>query len=116
MAATEPLPPLTFLSKETIKRLLKDVKEIIANPLVSHGIHYKHHDTNLLKGHALIIGPRDTPYAGGYYLFEFIFFIYWHFSRNKKEYLIFELNTLDTSLISFTLISFLKYVNILIDV
>lgn len=73
MAATEPLPPLTFLSKETIKRLLKDVKEIIANPLVSHGIHYKHHDTNLLNGHALIIGPRDTPYAGGYYLFEFIF-------------------------------------------
>ena len=72
MANAEPKPEI-FLSKETIKRLIKDIKEIMANPLVSHGIHYKHHDTNMLKGHALIIGQQYTPYAGGYYLFEFKF-------------------------------------------
>ena len=58
------------ISKETISRLIKDVKEIIKNPLESHGIYYKHDDDDLLKGKALIIGPQGTPYENGFYLFE----------------------------------------------
>ena len=58
------------ISKETISRLIKDVKEIIKNPLESHGIYYKHDDEDLLKGKALIIGPQGTPYENGFYLFE----------------------------------------------
>ena len=49
------------ISKETISRLIKDVKEIIKNPLESHGIYYKHDEEDLLKGKALIIGPQGTP-------------------------------------------------------
>lgn len=61
------------ISKETISRLIKDVKEIIKNPLESHGIYYKHDDEDLLKGKALIIGPQGTPYENGFYLFEIIY-------------------------------------------
>jgi ubiquitin-protein ligase len=62
-----------FISKDTISRLLKDVKQIIKNPLTDNGIYYIHDDTNMMKGYALIIGPEDTPYFGGYYFFELHF-------------------------------------------
>jgi len=61
------------ISKETIQRLLKDVKNIIKNPLTDNGIYYRHDEEDMMKGYALIIGPEDTPYFGGYYFFEFKF-------------------------------------------
>ena len=62
-----------FISKETISRLLKDVKNIIKNPLTEQGIYYTHDDEDLLKGYACIVGTEDTPYFGGYYFFELKF-------------------------------------------
>jgi ubiquitin-conjugating enzyme E2 Z len=59
-----------IISKETVTRLLKDVKQIIKNPLTDNGIYYIHDEDDMLKGYALIIGPSDTPYYGGYYFFE----------------------------------------------
>ena len=59
-----------FISKETINRLLKDVKDIIKTPLNSEGIYYHHDDSDMLKGYAMIVGPSDTPYFGGFYFFE----------------------------------------------
>jgi len=56
-----------IISKETINRLLKDIKQIIKNPLVDEGIYYIHDDTDMMKGYAMIIGPTDTPYFGGFY-------------------------------------------------
>jgi ubiquitin-protein ligase len=61
------------LSKETIQRLIKDVKGILKNPLDDHGIYYHHDEENILSGYAMIVGPSDTPYYAGYYLFEFKF-------------------------------------------
>jgi ubiquitin-protein ligase len=61
----------TFISKDTITRLLKDIKQILKNPLTESGIYYIHDDTDMMKGYALIIGPSDTPYFGGNYFFEF---------------------------------------------
>ena len=58
------------ISKETINRLLKDIKMIIKNPLIEQGIYYIHDDTDMMKGYAMIIGPSDTPYFGGFYFFE----------------------------------------------
>ena len=60
----------TFISKESINRLLKDVKQIIKNPLTDQGIYYIHDDSDMLKGYAMIIGPSETPYFGGFYFFE----------------------------------------------
>ena len=60
----------TLITKNTIARLLKDIKHIIKNPLTENGIYYIHDDSDMLKGYALIIGSSDTPYFGGNYLFE----------------------------------------------
>ena len=61
------------LSKETIRRLLNDVKTIINTPLTDHGIYYSHDEDDIMKGYALIIGPSETPYFGGFYFFELHF-------------------------------------------
>ena len=58
------------LSKDTIKRLAKDVKQLIRHPLTQDGIYYVHDDENILRGYALIIGPSGTPYSYGNYLFK----------------------------------------------
>lgn len=68
-----PTPAQITLSKDTVKRLIKDVREIIKNPLTSHGIHYHHNKDDILCGQAMIIGPKDTPYEQGYYFFDFKF-------------------------------------------
>lgn len=61
---------IQIIKKENIKRLLRDVKQILQNPLTDQGIYYIHDDADMLKGYALIIGPSDTPYFGGNYFFE----------------------------------------------
>ena len=76
----------TVLSANTIKRLLQDVKQIIKNPLNDNGIYYIHDDTDMLKGYALIIGPEDTPYFGGYYFFEFTYPTDYPYSPPKVKY------------------------------
>ena len=40
------------------------------NPLTENGIYYIHDDTDMMKGYAMIIGPSDTPYFGGFYFFK----------------------------------------------
>ena len=50
-----------------------DVRDILKNPLHEHGIHYAHDENDILKGKALIIGPPNTPYEGGYFFFKFQF-------------------------------------------
>ena len=76
----------TFVSKETINRLLKDVKDIIKNPLTDQGIYYIHDDTDMLKGYAMIVGPSDTPYFGGFYFFELIYPYDYPHSPPKVKY------------------------------
>jgi ubiquitin-protein ligase len=75
------------ISRETVSRLLKDVRQIIRHPLTDNGIYYVHDDVNMLKGYAMIIGPADTPYFGGYYFFEFNFPFDFPFSPPKVKYM-----------------------------
>ena len=56
--------------KENINRLIKDIRTIKKNPLTEHNIYYAHDEDNILKGYALIIGPKDTPYYGGFYFYN----------------------------------------------
>ena len=76
-----------IIKKETIQRLIKDVKNLINNPLTDHGIYYSHDETDMLNGYALIIGPEDTPYYGGFYFFEFKFPHDYPYSPPKVTYL-----------------------------
>ena len=61
------------ITKETAHRLAKDIRDITKNSLNDMGIYYIHHDTNMLKGYALIIGPENTLYEGGYFFFNIDF-------------------------------------------
>ena len=62
-----------FVKKETIHRIISDVKELMMNPLHEQNIYYDHDEDNILIGYALIIGTKDTPYENGYYFFKFEF-------------------------------------------
>ena len=75
------------ISRETIHRLLADVKYIYNNPLTDNGIYYTHDDADIMKGYALIVGPEDTPYFGGFYFFEFDFPTDYPFSPPKVKYM-----------------------------
>ena len=61
------------IPKETIDRLLKDIKDMFMSSLEDMGIYYKHSDTNILKAYVMIIGQPGSLYFGGYYFFEITF-------------------------------------------
>jgi ubiquitin-protein ligase len=79
--------PTKTITKDSINRLLKDVRQIMKHPLTDNSIYYTHDDEDLLKGYALIIGPSDTPYFGGYYFFEFNYPFDYPFSPPKVKYM-----------------------------
>ena len=62
---------MSTISQDTARRLIKDIRAITKTP--PDGIFYVHDDSNILAGRAMIIGPPDTPYEGGYYFFKFTF-------------------------------------------
>jgi ubiquitin-protein ligase len=76
----------TFIPKETTQRLLKDVRQILKNPLTDQGIYYIHDDSDMMKGYAMIVGPSDTPYFGGFYFFEFSYPVDYPHSPPKVKY------------------------------
>jgi len=62
------------IPKETISRLLIDIRGVMTDPtLAENGILYQHSETDILTGYACIVGPSDTLYFGGYYFFVFHF-------------------------------------------
>ena len=81
------MPPKKFVSIQTQKRLLRDVADIMKNNLASQGIYYIHDEENILKGYAMIFGPKDTPYENGVYFFDFNFPSNYPYSPPKLTYL-----------------------------
>ena len=75
------------LKKENINRLIKDIREIKKNPLTDHNIHYIHDEDNILKGYALIIGPKNTPYYGGFYFFNIDYPVNYPYSPPLFKYM-----------------------------
>ena len=75
------------IPKETIERLLKDIKDIFTSSLERDGIYYKHSDTNILKAYVMIVGQPDTLYFGGYYFFQVNFPADYPHSPHVFEYL-----------------------------
>ena len=76
-----------IITKDAIQRLLKDVRQIIKHTLTDNNIFYIHDDTDILKGYAMIIGPSETPYFGGFYFFEFNYPYDYPFSPPKVKYM-----------------------------
>lgn len=75
------------ISKATIERIAKDIKTLIKNPLTENGIYYKHSEDELLVGYALIIGPSESYYRGGFYFFKFDFPLDYPYSPPKVTFL-----------------------------
>ena len=74
------------VTQTTIKRLVSDIKECTRSNLSKEGIYYKHDENNMLLGYALIIGPDDTPYAYGNFLFKFEFPVDYPYNPPKVTY------------------------------
>ena len=69
-----PAPVSVVIPKETIMRLLKDIRGVMNDKTLEEwGIMYRHSETDILTGFACIVGPSDTMYFGGYYYFMFKF-------------------------------------------
>ena len=66
-------PPPVSIPKETIERLLKDIRDMVTSSLENDGIFYKHSENDILKAYVMIVGPPDSLYFGGYYFFQFNF-------------------------------------------
>ena len=78
---------INVMSRDSRKRLQKDIVQIIKNPLTEHGIYYTHDDSDMLKGYAVVFGPADTIYRYGAYMFKFKFPTNYPVSPPKLTYL-----------------------------
>ena len=75
-----------FITQSTQKRLISDIRELMKNPLTDQGIYYAHDESDMLKGFGMIIGPSDTIYSDGFFLFEFIFPYNYPFSPPRLKF------------------------------
>ena len=65
------------MEKNAIKRILnKDIKEISNQKLNSLGIYIQFNEDNFLNAKAMIVGPKDSLYEGGFLFFNI------HFPKN----------------------------------
>jgi ubiquitin-protein ligase len=58
---------------KNLKRIIRDKKMILTDPLIDNNIIVIHDETDVNISRACIIGPSDTPYAHGFYFFELRF-------------------------------------------
>ena len=59
---------------KAVKRIInKDIKSIEHNNLNDHGIYINFNEENMLEANAMIIGPKDSLYEGGYLFFNIKF-------------------------------------------
>lgn len=70
----------------SIKRILKDIKDLEQSNLNSHGIYHYIYNDDIYNLKVLMIGPSDTPYEFGFYFFNIIMPQDYPFSPPKVTY------------------------------
>jgi ubiquitin-conjugating enzyme E2 Z len=55
------------------KRVLRDIKLLYNEPLTDIGIHHISNENDMNNLKVLMIGPKDTPYDGGFFFFNITF-------------------------------------------
>ena len=76
------------MSGSAIKRIInKDFKEIKNVDLNSLGIYINFNEDNLLEADAMIVGPKDTYYEGGFLFFKIKFPKNYPFSAPELKYI-----------------------------
>ena len=58
------------LTSKAIRRIQQDIENILKDDIKEQGIFYEVNDSDISTGTALIIGPPNTPYEGGFYFFS----------------------------------------------
>ena len=62
------------MEKNALKRILnKDIKEISKQKLNSLGIYIQFNEDNFFEAKAMIVGPKDSLYEGGFLFFNIYF-------------------------------------------
>lgn len=90
----ESVTPIVNIPKETISRLLKDIKDMVSSSLEKeYGIYYKHSEINILKAYVMIVGPEDSLYFGGYYFFSIDFPLNYPYEPPLFTFLVSDSNT-----------------------
>ena len=69
------------------KRIIKDRRELLKDPLHDFGIYIEFDEENLKYAHVLIIGPSETRYEKGFYLFHIEYPNNYPFSPMKLTFL-----------------------------
>ena len=73
--------------KKTIKRITNiDMKRVSESNLHEHGIHIEFDENDITKAKAMVIGPKDTLYEGGYLFFSVDFPVNYPFSPPIIKY------------------------------
>ena len=72
------------------KRIMRDIKTYKQGELDKVGIYCNFDDSDIQSVKALIIGPKDTPYENGFYLFDIKFPNDYPFSPPKVKFLTYE--------------------------
>ena len=75
------------VTKETLKRIISDITDLVKNPLHDNGIYYEHDEANMLKGYVLIIPKNKCPYQYGNYFFTVEFPVNYPYSPPKMTYM-----------------------------
>lgn len=76
------------MSKKAIKRILtKDMKEITNQKLEDLGIYIQFNEENILEANAMIVGPKDSLYQGGFLFFKITFPTNYPFSPPDVVYI-----------------------------
>lgn len=58
------------LTSKAIRRIQQDIENILKDDIKEQGIFYEVNESDISTGTALIIGPPNTPYEGGFYFFS----------------------------------------------
>ena len=61
------------MSHKSTRRILNDIKQYKNSDLKDNGIYVSFNEDNIYNCKAMIVGPKDTPYAYGYYFFDINF-------------------------------------------
>ena len=73
------------MKKKAMRRIVRDIRE--AKAIESLGIFVSHNTDDIFEARALIIGPDDTPYARGFYLFHIRFPENYPFQSPKVKFM-----------------------------
>ena len=62
-----------MLQPKASRRILADIKNVQTDDIKRQGIYYHMNEADMTQGIAMIIGPPNTPYEGGFYFFQIKF-------------------------------------------